>query len=138
MYRVSSVNADVHEAEQNWRVPGVAGVTHLDGHLAPATHQAKAHPKSAPATCHRSGSRPKVRKPVYKPDFAAEEEEAHQKAQVHAEEYTAEARAYLMHLCCGAPSVHPVMCLQHMPAYCAVLVSTPLALCHQVLGNWHT
>ena len=72
----------MHEAEQHWRVPGVAGVTNLDGQLAPVPHAARAPPKSAPSARHRSGSQPKARKPAYKPDFAAEEEAARQKAEV--------------------------------------------------------
>ena len=76
------LHADVHEAEQHWRVPGVAGVTNLDGQLALVPHAARAAPKSAPITRHRSSSQPKARKPAYKPDFVAEEEAARQKAQV--------------------------------------------------------
>ena len=79
---MKALNADEHEAEQHWRVPGVAGVTNLDGQLAPSQQLRKAAPQSAPTSRHRSSSRARPRKPVYKPDFAAEEEEARQRAQV--------------------------------------------------------
>lgn len=72
--------AEVHAAEQQWRVPGVAGLTHLDGQLAQAQQAYRALPRSAPVVHCKHSSR--VRRPVTHPRRNLVEEEAHHKAQV--------------------------------------------------------